>query len=81
MPLYEFYCQSCDCCFEVRRSFSQGTAGVICPKCAGDDVQRVFTPVAAFSSGSNGVSALGGASGCSSCTITNCSGCPSARRR
>jgi putative FmdB family regulatory protein len=82
MPLYEFYCQSCDCCFEVRRSFSQGTEGVQCPDCAGDQVQRVFTPVAAFSSGSNGgVTAIGGAGGCGSCTITNCAGCPSARGR
>jgi putative FmdB family regulatory protein len=81
MPLYEFYCKSCDCRFEVRRSFSQGTADVRCPDCAGDEVQRVFTPVAMFSSGGNGVSAIGGASGCGSCTITNCAGCSSARRR
>ena len=80
MPLYEFYCEVCECCFEVRRSFSEGTDDVVCPSCAGDKVQRVFTPVAAFSSGSSGVSAIGGSS-CSGCTITNCAGCPSARQR
>ena len=80
MPLYEFYCQSCDCCFEIRRSFSQGTENVTYPTCTGDKVQRVFTPVAAFSIGGNGgMTAIGGSSGCAGCAITNCSGCPSAR--
>ncbi len=80
MPLYEFYCKTCDCCFEVRRSLSEGTDNVTCPTCAEANVQRVYTPVMAFSSGKGGVSALGGASGCGSCALTSCAGCPSARR-
>lgn len=80
MPLYEFHCQSCDGYFEVRRTFSQGLNNVSCPDCASDKVQRVYSPVAAFSSGSNGVTAIGGSS-CAGCAVTNCTGCPGARRR
>jgi putative FmdB family regulatory protein len=82
MPLYEFYCARCDCCFEVRRSLSQGTADVVCPACAGDEVRRVFTPVAAFSSSSSGQrAALSGSSGCAGCAATHCAGCASARHK
>ncbi|RME79054.1 MAG: zinc ribbon domain-containing protein [Chloroflexi bacterium] len=80
MPLYEFYCPVCRHNFDVRRSISQGTDDVVCPTCASQNVQRVFTPVAAFSSGAKGVTALGG-SGCATCALTNCTGCPGARRR
>ena len=81
MPLYEFYCEVCNEYFDVRRTLSQGTDNVTCPLCTGDRVQRIFTPVIALrSNGSGGVSLIGG-SGCGGCTITNCAGCPSARRQ
>jgi putative FmdB family regulatory protein len=81
MPLYEFYCNTCDGCFDIRRSLSEGTGGVVCPSCKRDNVQRVFTPVAAFRSGNGGQRTAIGSSGCGSCTTTNCSGCPSLSRR
>lgn len=81
MPLYEFYCQGCDCCFDVRRSLSQGLDDVLCPYCASPDVKRVFTPVAAFSSGGRQRVALSGSGGCAGCAATHCSSCASARRR
>lgn len=79
MPLYEFFCPTCECCFEVRRSMREGTADVTCPTCAEANVRRVYTPVIAFSSGQGGVSAIG-ASGCGSCAQSSCAGCPSVRR-
>ncbi len=81
MPLYEFYCKNCERCFDLRRSLSEGTDDVTCPTCDGGKVQRVFTPVAAFSSGSDGRNSMVGGSSCSGCTITNCGSCPSLSRR
>lgn len=80
MPLYEFYCPTCERCFEVRRSLKQGTDGVVCPECTGSNVQRIFTPIMAFSKGAGSTPTMIGGGGCSGCTITNCSGCPSIRR-
>ncbi len=76
MPLYDFYCESCDRAFEVRRSMRESTDGVVCPLCAGDHVRRLFTPVATFSSNSSGQrTALSGSGGCGGCAATSCSGC------
>jgi putative FmdB family regulatory protein len=80
MPLYEFYCEPCNEHFDVRRTLSQGTEDVTCPLCTGDNVQRIFTPVALRSNGREGMSMIGG-NACGGCTITNCSSCPSARRK
>lgn len=79
MPLYEFYCATCERCFEVRRTLSQGTDNVTCPICTGQHIRRVFTPVIAFSNGRAGVSTIGGNS-CASCTVSACAGCPLIRR-
>ncbi len=82
MPIYEFHCQSCNQPFSVRRSFSQGTDDVTCPTCQAENVERIFTPVMAFSKGQGGkVSAVSGAGGCASCAATTCAGCASLRRR
>ena len=82
MPLYEFYCDTCDCCFQERRSFSQGTDNVSCPSCTGQNVQRVYTPVATFTSSGGGQRvAVGGSSGCAGCAATRCTGCASAGRK
>ncbi len=81
MPIYEFYCPTCNRSFDVRRTLSQGTDDVTCPSCAGDKVRRVFTPVIALrSNGPGGLSTIGG-SACTGCTITNCAGCPTLRRK
>lgn len=79
MPLYEFYCKNCERRFDVRRTLSEGPDNVTCPMCAEANVQRVYTPVIAFSSRSGRVSAIG-ASGCTNCIQTSCAGCPGARR-
>jgi putative FmdB family regulatory protein len=43
MPLYDFHCRECDELFEALVPTSQ-TPG--CPACAGEDVERLFTPFA-----------------------------------
>ncbi|HUV74928.1 MAG TPA: FmdB family zinc ribbon protein, partial [Anaerolineae bacterium] len=34
MPLYEYYCDDCECRFEVLRSFSQADKPVACVECS-----------------------------------------------
>ncbi|MFC2039442.1 FmdB family zinc ribbon protein [Chloroflexota bacterium] len=33
MPIYEYLCPSCNCEFELRRSFSQSDEAASCPSC------------------------------------------------
>lgn len=69
MPLYEYCCETCGDRFEVLQRLGEGSAGVTCPKCGGDDVARqLSTFAAASSSGGGGISASpscgGGGGGC-----------------
>ncbi len=80
MPLYEFFCPTCDRSFDVRRTFSEGTDNVVCILCAEENVQRVFTPVAVRSNSGGKTSAVGGSS-CSGCATTSCAGCASGGRK
>jgi len=76
MPIYEYYCKSCDREFEtlVLRSSDP----VVCPSCSAENVQRVLSVFGFKSGGDKGAasSRMGsGASGCSGCAATNCSSC------
>jgi putative FmdB family regulatory protein len=71
MPIYEFYCESCDRKFEklvIRRD-----AAVHCPGCDTADVRRLIS-VCSFGS-SDGTVQAAGTSSCSSCSATSCSSC------
>lgn len=41
MPLYEYYCESCDEVFEALRSVSASDESTLCPKC-GSEADRIM---------------------------------------
>jgi putative FmdB family regulatory protein len=43
MPIYDYKCERCDACFEVKQSYDDKPT-VICHLCGGE-ARRVFTPV------------------------------------
>ena len=43
MPIYDYKCERCDACFEVRQSYDDKPRA-ICHLCGGE-ARRVFTPV------------------------------------
>jgi putative FmdB family regulatory protein len=80
MPLYEFLCVACNQTFEVQRKMNDNLSQVECPTCHCDSVQRIFTPIAAFSGSGGQRVAVGGSSGCAGCATTSCAGCASTRK-
>ena len=74
MPIYEYYCKSCDSEFETL--VFRSSDPVVCPTCSAENVQRVLS-VFGFKSGKGAASSRtgSGASGCSGCAATNCSSC------
>jgi putative FmdB family regulatory protein len=77
MPLYEYYCDDCECRFEVLRSFSQADKPVACVECSGSHTRRAISLFCAVSKGGNGgeTSRSLGGGGCSGCASTNCATC------
>lgn len=49
MPLYEYYCESCDAVFEALRSVSASEEPAPCPKCGGDADRIMPTTFASMS--------------------------------
>jgi putative FmdB family regulatory protein len=43
MPIYDYKCERCDACFEVRQSYDDKPRA-ICHLCGGE-ARRIFTPV------------------------------------
>ena len=76
MPIYEYFCQSCDCQFETL--VFRSTDPVACPGCSTEDVKRVLSVFGFKSGGDKGAasSRMGsGPSDCSGCAASNCSSC------
>jgi putative FmdB family regulatory protein len=76
MPIYEYYCKSCDSEFETL--VFRSSDPVTCPSCRAENVERVLSVFGFKSGGDKGAasSRMGsGASGCSGCAATNCSSC------
>ncbi len=46
MPIYEYRCNTCQASFEARRTMSEASAGVNCPR-GHDDVVKLFSLFAA----------------------------------
>jgi putative FmdB family regulatory protein len=51
MPIYEYRCKKCGEKFELRLGFSQDKRYLKCPKCGGEDPDRVFSLFATGSAG------------------------------
>jgi putative FmdB family regulatory protein len=43
LPVYEYKCEDCSCCFELKQGFND-SAVVTCPQCQ-SSAKRVFSPV------------------------------------
>ena len=76
MPIYEYYCPSCDSKFELLRSISRAEEGAACPRCS-TQTSRVPSTFSAFNgSGDSGTTPIAGTgSSCGSCTASSCSSC------
>jgi putative FmdB family regulatory protein len=44
MPIYEYKCNKCGDKFELRLGIFHRKKDVKCPKCGGEDPERVFSP-------------------------------------
>jgi len=77
MPIYEYYCDDCECKFDVLRSMSQADDPIACVQCEGMNTHRALSLFAAISKGESGQtrSVAGTGSGCSSCAATTCATC------
>jgi len=73
MPIYEYYCPSCEKRFE-ELVFETNPAVVHCPECGKDEVNRLISLFATASNTNNTAqmsgeaSATGAACGCGSCS-------------
>ena len=74
MPLYEYYCTSCDSKFELIRPMSRSDEDAPCPGC-NSEAQRAISVFAAVSKGSDGGSASLGGSSCGACSASSCATC------
>ena len=75
MPLYEYYCKSCNRRFELLRPVSRMDDPAACPQGHGD-ANRVLSTFAVFTEGDSGVSeSLASSGGCAGCTASDCTSC------
>ena len=64
MPIYEYRCTDCESNFARLQRVGAGNDGVKCPKCEGENVERLLSSFASTSSSPN--VACPSASSCSS---------------
>lgn len=69
MPIYEYQCAKCQCCFE-QLVFGSNPE-VVCPKCGFTGVEKQLSK---FGTGRSS-DGSGGGSGCGGCTSSSCTGC------
>jgi putative FmdB family regulatory protein len=75
MPLYEYYCPTCEQKFELLRPMTRSNDPAVCAQ--GHRAKRVLSPFSSFTKGADGSMApVGGGSPCSSCAADSCSTCP-----
>jgi putative FmdB family regulatory protein len=74
MPLYEYFCQSCEAKFELLRSMSRSEEPATCPS-GHEGAERTLSVFSSFSKGADGLSSPVGGSPCSSCASGTCSTC------
>jgi putative FmdB family regulatory protein len=74
VPLYEYFCPSCNQKFELLRPMSRAEEPATCPS-GHPGANRVLSLFASFSRGDDGsVTAVGG-NPCASCALDSCGTC------
>jgi putative FmdB family regulatory protein len=71
MPIYEYQCNKCHCCFE-QLVFGSNPE-VLCPSCGAKDATKRLSKFG-MGKGSGDQSSSSG-SGCSGCSSSSCAGC------
>lgn len=67
MPIFEFICEDCQTKFESFLRSSDDTEEVICKKCGGQSIFRIFSTF--------GIGGSDGGKTCGSCSAGSCEGC------
>lgn len=57
MPLYEYRCQACERVVEVLQRMGERRAGLACPACGADRLERALSTFASASPGGSGAAA------------------------
>jgi putative FmdB family regulatory protein len=73
MPLYEYYCPTCDKKFELLRSMSRSNEPATCPS-GHEGAERVISVFSALTKNAEG-EATPVASACNTCSTGNCGSC------
>ncbi|HTY62404.1 MAG TPA: zinc ribbon domain-containing protein [Acidobacteriota bacterium] len=76
MPIFEYRCQKCETEFE-KLVFGSSDAGISCPDCRSEEIERLFSSFNGVSRSSDGAT-HSMSSGCSSCSSSSCASCKSA---
>ena len=74
MPLYEYFCPTCNQKFELLRSMSRAEEPAACSS-GHTDTSRVLSLFASFTKGEDGSVTPVGGSPCTSCAADTCSTC------
>jgi len=53
MPIYEYKCKNCGDKFELKLGVFHNKNEEKCPKCGGQNIERVFSAISSQSSGSS----------------------------
>jgi putative FmdB family regulatory protein len=69
MPIYEYQCNKCKCCFEKLVFGSNPEA--VCPSCGSKETTKRLSR---FGMGKSS-DGTGGSSGCGGCSSSSCAGC------
>ncbi|MCK4272501.1 hypothetical protein KAX22_07615 [bacterium] len=72
MPIYEYICRGCQNGFECFFLNRQDSQDVVCSRCGGRRVQRVFSTFGVAGGRGSGESS---SNSCSTCLTKNCSTC------
>ncbi|MEK6697604.1 MAG: zinc ribbon domain-containing protein [Nitrospirota bacterium] len=74
MPIYEYQCNKCSCCFE--KLVFGSSPEVLCPQCgAKETAKRMSRFGMGRSSGDASPGSSGGGSSCGGCSSSSCAGC------
>ncbi len=80
MPLYEYRCRDCGHQFEILQRLGEGSAGLVCPRCTADALDKQFSTFAPMAAAGGGGAAaasrdeLGQAGGDFGCGAGACCG-------
>ena len=70
MPIYEYQCNKCLCCFE--KLVYGSNPEVLCPSCSAKDTTKRLSQ---FGMGKSSSSPSSSGSGCGGCSASSCAGC------